>query len=158
MAVEKDIENKILDTFADVASSIGYSPIHGKIIGILLVKDQTLSLQELAEKTGYSASMVSLSLDLLEVLGIIKKVKKTADRKLYVELSGDLLECLKRAILIKLEKSITTSLQEFEDSKKQLDGLEGKEKDRVLKTINVLEEQINRLNSYVKLLSKTRLP
>ena len=73
---EKEIEEKILDRFAEVASSIGYSPLHGKIIGVLIVRGKPMSLQEVAKATGYSSSMVSLSLDLLELLGIIKKGKK----------------------------------------------------------------------------------
>jgi len=154
----KEIEKKIFSTFSDVASSIGYSPLHGQIIGVLLVKDKALSLQELAKETGYSPSMISLSLDLLEVLNVVKKVKKAADRKLYIELSGDLLEALKNAVIVKLSKSVSSSLKEFEDGKKELSSLEGNEKERVLKTIETLETEIKRLKTYVDLLSKTNLP
>jgi DNA-binding transcriptional regulator GbsR (MarR family) len=149
----KGLEGKILDTFADVASSIGYSPLHGKIIGVLLVKDRSMSLQEIANETGYSSSMVSLSLDLLEVLGVIKKVKKTADRKLYIELSGDLLECLKKAFVMRLDKSISQSLQEFEKLR------ESAKSDQVAeKTLSILEKEIKRLETYINLLSKINLP
>ncbi len=158
MSTESDIQNKIYSTFASVASSIGYSPLHGKIIGVLLVKNRPISLQDLARETGYSASMLSLSLDFLEVLGVIKKVKKEADRKLYVSLAGDLLECLKRAITIKIDKSIESSISEFEESKKELAKLSSKEKAEVLKTLEILEDQIKRLNMYVKLLAEIKLP
>lgn len=158
MSEIQDIEKRIFATFAEVASSIGYSPLHGQIIGVLLVKDRPLSLQEVAKETGYSASMISLSIDLLEVLGIVKKIKKIGDRKLYLELSGDLLEALKNAILVKLQKSISGSLAEFEDGKKKLGELPGEESKRVLKTIDTLEKEIKRLKGYVDLLSKTRLP
>jgi DNA-binding transcriptional regulator GbsR (MarR family) len=153
MANSRHLEGKILDIFSDVASSIGYSPLHGKIIGVLLVSQKQMSLQELAKRTGYSVSMVSLSLDLLEVLGVIKKVKKTGDRKLYVELSGDLLECLKRAFVMKLEKSISQSLAEFENLKKT-----GKADGSAKKTLEVLEKEIKRLETYINLLSKIKLP
>ncbi len=141
---------RILDIFADVAGSIGYSPLHGKIIGVLLVKGKTMSLQELAKETGYSTSMVSLSLDLLEVLGVIKKIKKTADRKLYIDLSGDLLECLKRAFVMRLERSIALSLTEFEKLRKHARG--------DTKALGILENEIKRLDKYVKLLSRISLP
>jgi DNA-binding transcriptional regulator GbsR (MarR family) len=149
----KKLEDRILDTFAEVASSIGYSPLHGKIIGVLLVKARSMSLQDVARETGYSTSMVSLSLDLLEVLGVIKKVKKTADRKLYIELSGDLLECLKKAFVMKLERSISGSLNEFENLKKS-----AKPDTEAARTLDVLEQEITRLNTYVKLLSNIKLP
>jgi DNA-binding transcriptional regulator GbsR (MarR family) len=158
MISEKDIRKKIFSTFSDVAGSIGYSPLHGEIIGILLVNNRSLSLQDIAKETGYSPGMISLSLDLLEVLGVVKKMKKPGDRKLYAQLSGDLLGCLKSAVLIKVEKSIQNSLADFEDTKKQLVGLEEGEKKRILETINVLEKQIKRLDKYISLLSKTRLP
>jgi len=158
MISEKEIRKKIFSTFSDVAGSIGYSPLHGEIIGILLVKNKPLSLQEIAKETGYSPGMISLSLDLLEVLGVVKKIKKSGDRKLYVQLSGDLLECLKSAILIKVEKNIQNSLTDFDETKKQLKNLKEDEKRRVLETINILEKEIRRRNSYVNMLSKIRLP
>lgn len=154
----KEIERNIFSTFAEVASAIGYSPLHGQLIAVILVRGKPLCLQEIATETGYSTSMISLSLDLLEVLGIIKKVKKMGDRKLYVELSGDLLEALKNAIIVKLSKSISSSLSGFEEGKKKLDSLQGEESKRVLKTIQTLEKEIKRLKIYVDLLSKTRLP
>ena len=147
------LENRILDIFSDVAGSIGYSPLHGKIIGVLLVKQRSMSLQEIAKETGYSSSMISLSLDLLELLGVIKKVKKAADRKLYIELSGDLLECLRKAFVMKLERSISGSLAEFEKLKK--DSRENKSSRH---TLDVLEKEIKRLDKYVSLLSKISLP
>ena len=153
-----DIEKRIFSTFAEVASTIGYSPLHGHIIGVLLVRGKPLSQQELARETGYSTSMISLSLDLLEVLGIIKKIKKSGDRKLYIELGADLLESLKSAILVKLDKSIRNSLNEFSEGKKRLENLKGPEKERALKTIQVLEKHVSRLKTYVNILSKTRLP
>jgi DNA-binding transcriptional regulator GbsR (MarR family) len=154
----EEAKKKIFSTFSDIASSIGYSPLHGQIIGVLLVKGKQLSLQELAKETGYSSSMVSLSLDLLEVLGVVRKVKRTADRKLYIELTGDLLECLKNAIMMRLEKSITSSLKEFSSNRQALESTEGKEKEGVLNTLDILEKEVKRLESYVSLLSKTRLP
>ncbi len=153
-----DVQRKILETFGEIASAIGYSPLHGQIIGVLLIKNRPVSLQELATETGYSVSMLSLSLDLLEVLGVVKKVKKSADRRLYLELYGDLLEVLKNAIMIRLGKSITSSLAEFDEGKRRLEKLSGNEKQQLVKSIEVLEGQIRRLETYVTLLSKMRLP
>jgi DNA-binding transcriptional regulator GbsR (MarR family) len=153
-----EIERKIFNTFGEVAKSIGFSPIHGNIIASLMVSGGSLSLQDIAKKTGYSVSMVSLSLDLLEILGIIKKVKKPTDRKLYIELGSDLLESLKRILLMRINKNISDSLLEFRQSKKRLEKLQGRDKRDVLKAINTLESQINRLKRYVDLLSEIGLP
>jgi len=155
---EKELEKKILEGFAGVASAIGYSPLHGKIIAVLLVKGRPVSLQALARDTGYSASMVSLSLDFLEVLEVVKKIKKTGDRKLYVELHGDLLEILKKAVILRVNKTITDSLNEFNEGKKHLSGLSEAERERAAKTIEVLGTQLERLQGYLNLLSEIQLP
>lgn len=158
MSNGKVVEEKIYSTFSDIASSIGYSPLHGKIIGVLLVEGKEMSLQDLARKTGYSVSMISLSLDLLELLSVIKKVKKTGDRNLYIILQGNLLECLKNAIILRVKKSIDSTLSDFGKSRLDMKALKPDEKRKMLKTLNVLEKEIRRLDKYVNLLSGIRLP
>lgn len=153
----KEIEKNILSTFADVARSLGYSSVHGKIIGVLLIKREPLSLEEVAKETGYSTGMVSLSLDLLEVLGVIRKFKKSGDRRIHIELRGDLLECLKRAIIIKARKSVGNSLEQFEGYKRRLSSLPSSESKSVLQAVNLLENEIKRLEKYVDVLEKAGL-
>lgn len=154
-----EIEERIFSTFAGVASTIGYSPLHGKIIGALLVKGKPVSLQELARETGYSSSTISLSLDFLELLGVIKRVKIPTDRRLFISLQGDLLEALKKGMLIRIKKSVSDSFQEFEEMRQKLrESGDGGEKKRLIKTIGVLEREIKRLDRYLDLLSDTRLP
>ena len=154
----REIERKIYGTFSELAKSMGFSPIHGNIIGSLIIGGGSLPLQGIAKRTGYSVSMISLSMDLLEILGIVKKVKKPRDRKLYIQLNGDLLESLKKIFLLRVKKGITDSLREFEESKQKLKKLEGKRKKEVLKAIETLEREIRRLDKYISLLSGIELP
>ncbi|MCK4634533.1 MAG: hypothetical protein KAT37_01540 [Candidatus Aenigmarchaeota archaeon] len=144
-----DTEKEIYSLFSNVASSLGYSEVHGRIIAALLVSRRLVSLDELRKRIGYSASSVSLSLDFLEMLGVIRRVKKPTDKKLYIELQGDLLDCLKKAVLFKAQKSVESTLQEFAKYKKN-----GEAKD----AIRILEKEIKRLERYINLLSKVKLP
>jgi DNA-binding transcriptional regulator GbsR (MarR family) len=152
------LEEQIFSIFSELASTLGYSPIHGKIIGALLVEGKPLSLQDLARKTRYSLGMISLSLDLLEVLGVIKKIKKSGDRRLYVRLDGDLLEILKNAVIIKVKHGIDDSLRDLAENKRQVAKLRGEERRNLSNTIRVLEKEIKRLEHYVNLLSGIKLP
>jgi DNA-binding transcriptional regulator GbsR (MarR family) len=154
----KTIQERIYSTFAEVARSIGYSPIHGKIIGALLVNGGEMSLQKLSRETGYSLSMVSLSLDLLEVMGVVKKSRKPGDRNLYISLEGDLLETLKNAIVMRIRKSVDATLEDFRNSRGETEGLPPEERKRVRKSIRILESEIRRLERYVGMLSRTKLP
>ena len=156
MSIE-DIEKDIYSSFASLAATIGYSEIHGRIIAALMVSDKKLSLQDLSEKTGYSISTLSLSLDLLEFFGMIKKIKNAGDRKLYLQLNGDLLEGLKKAFTVKIQKSVTDSLNRFKEYKEDLKDSKDKDKSRVINVLNILEQEIQRLDKYINLLSKLKL-
>lgn len=153
----KDIEKDIYSSFASIASTIGYSEIHGRIIAALMVSNKRLSLQELAKKTGYSISTLSLSLDLLEFFGMIKKVKDAGDRKLYIVLHGDLLEGLKKAFTVKIQKSITESLNRFNEYRESLKSSKDADRKKVMNVLNILEEEIRKLDGYVNLLSKMKI-
>lgn len=153
----KDIEKDIYSTFADIATAIGYSEIHGRVIAALLVSNRKLSLNELAKKTGYSLSTVSLSLDLLEFLGMIKKIKKAGDRKLYVELQGSLIEGLKKAFTIRIQKSIRDTLNRFEQHKKNLSKADTKEKKRIMEILNILEKEVESIDNYINMLLELQL-
>ena len=153
-----EIEKKIFSTFSELAKSMGFSPIHGSIIGALVVGGGTLSLQNIAKKTGYSVSMVSLSMDLLEVLDTVKRVKKPRDRKLYIELKEDLLDSLKKILIMRVKKGVSGMLTEFESSRGKLEKLNGENKKDVLNAILTLENEIKRLDKYVSLLSDIKLP
>jgi DNA-binding transcriptional regulator GbsR (MarR family) len=153
----KDIEKDIYSTFADIATAIGYSEIHGRVIAALLVSNKKLSLNELAKKTGYSLSTVSLSLDLLEFLGMIKKMKKAGDRKLYVELQGSLIEGLKKAFSIRIQKRINDTLNKFEQHKTYLKKNESKDSKNILNILDILEEEVRSVDNYINMLLELQL-
>jgi len=146
-----NVEEKIYSTFSSVAKSIGYSEVHARIISALLVADRQLSLQELSKKTGYSLASLSLSLDLLELLGIIAKTKNSGDRNLYVKLSGDLIDGLRKAMLFKIQKEITTTFSEFDKYRNVKDK-------KTKRAIFILEKEIKRLDDYVKKLAAIEVP
>jgi len=156
--MKEDIKNRIYSTFANIANSLGYSEIHGRIIACLLINEGPIPLSVVAKETGYSPSMVSLSIDFLETVGMIKRVKKPGDRKLYLQSNGSLLDGLKRALIVRLEKNISNSFQEFEEYKKELKKINDKNSKKLLKAVDKLEHEIKRMDRYIKILSKVKLP
>ena len=146
-----EAEEKIYNTFSAVAKSIGYNEVHARILSALLVSGRQLSLNELSKKTGYSLASLSLSLDLLELLGIITKTKNKGDRKLYISLTGDLLEGLRKAMLLKMQKEINTTFAEF-------DNYRNVKNKKIRKVIFALEKEIKRLDEYVKKLAAIEVP
>lgn len=155
---ESEIREKIFSTFANIANSLGYSEVYGRIIACLLMHDEPISLSQVAKETNYSSSMVSLSIDFLDTIGMVKRIKKPGDRKLYLQSNGSLLDGLKKALLVRVKKNISNSLQKFDGYKKELKRLKGKESKKLLKAVGKLESEIRRMNKYIKVLSQLKLP
>jgi DNA-binding transcriptional regulator GbsR (MarR family) len=149
---------RVYSTFGEVAKTLGYSPIHGKIIAALVANNREMSLQALARETGYSISMVSLSLDLLEVMGIIRKTRRPGDRNLYIALHGDLLMTLKDAIVMRLSKSISSTMDDFRESRARLSSMPPADRKKAELLISTLEREVKRLERYVSILSEAKLP
>ncbi len=149
---EDDISKKIFATFGNVASALGFSEVHGMIIGTVLVANRPLSLQEIAKRTGYSLSSISISIDLLELVGVVRKIKNLGDRKIYVKLEGDLIESLKKAFMLKIQKEIFLT-------KTELGKYKTVTKDQNMKrTVEILEREVNRLQNYINKLAEVELP
>lgn len=154
----REIKQDLYSSFAGIASLIGYSEVHGRIIAALTATGEPLSLQELADETGYSTSSISTSLDLLEVLDMVSKIKKPGDRKLYVQLEGDLLEGLRKAILLRAQRGIDGALDEFEGYEGQLASLQnGEDKKKVENILVTLRGELRRLEEYLQVLEEIEL-
>ncbi|MCD6398579.1 MAG: hypothetical protein J7L08_01540 [Candidatus Aenigmarchaeota archaeon] len=142
-----EAEKRIYSLFSNVTSVLGYSEVHGRILAALLVSKKSLSLDQISKKIGYSISSISLSLDFLEIMDVIKRIKKPNDKKLYVQIQGDLLDCLRKIVLFKTKKNVENTLEEFEKYKSQGNS-----------TVNALEKELKRLKRYIELLSKVKIP
>lgn len=136
---------QLCETFAEIAKSLGYSELHGLIIANLLVENK-LSLEELRKRTGYSLSSISASIDLLEILGMVRKERK--GKKVYANFNGDILEALKNLMLLKIKKSIVLAKKEFKQYEKKLKNKKSK------KAIQILSKEIKRLEKYIDKLAE----
>ncbi|MEM5812762.1 MAG: hypothetical protein QXL09_02735 [Candidatus Aenigmatarchaeota archaeon] len=151
MSSQQEIEKKIYSIFARATSSLGYSEVHGRILASLLAEKRPLSLQEISKKTNYSLGSISLSIDFLELLGVVRKFKKSGDRKIYVKLEGDLLSALKKIVILKIEREVKEVMKEFENYKNIV------KEERTKRILKALENELNKLQRYVEKLSKVKL-
>ena len=154
-----EIKGRIYTAFASTASGLGYSEVHGRIIGCLLITPNPVSLSTIAKETGYSPSMISLSLDFLENLDMIERARKHGDRRLYVRMKGDLMKSLRKAVRGKLDKSVADSKKDFDSYKREIRKLpESEEKTKLLERVDVLDKEVKRFQRYVWLISKITPP
>lgn len=156
----QEIKKQLYASFSNVAVLVGYSEVHGRVIAALAANARPMSLSELAKETGYATSSISTSLDLLEVLGMISKIKRPGDRKLYVQLEGDLLDGLKRAIVMKARKSLGSALTEFKKYEEAIASLppEDEERAKVENILRTLQGELERLKLVMEFLDGLQVP
>ena len=135
--------SKIYEIFSNLISTLGYSKVHGYVLATLFIHKE-LTLKEIAKKARYSLSSISLSIDLLELLGLVEKYRKNSSKEIYIKLKGDLLLALKEIVLVKINRGIKTALEELEKE--------------VSKEARKVEKEILRLKKYVDALNKIDIP
>jgi DNA-binding transcriptional regulator GbsR (MarR family) len=95
----------IIDACVQCAKIKGYSDACGVLRGTLFLADQPMSLDDLVEKTGYSKSTISVNMNLLENLGLAKRVVVPGDkRSRYTTISDP--NSMKSMLLANIKKEV----------------------------------------------------
>ncbi len=82
--MRKDVE-RFVEKAGVLWENDGLPRIAGRIFGLMLISDEALSLDEIAEDLGVSKASVSTDTRLLERLGFIERISKAGDRKDYYQ-------------------------------------------------------------------------
>jgi DNA-binding transcriptional regulator GbsR (MarR family) len=82
--MKKDVE-RFVEKAGLLWEADGLPRIAGRIFGLMLVSDEALSLDEIADQLGVSKASVSTDTRLLERMGFVERVSKPADRKDYYQ-------------------------------------------------------------------------
>ncbi len=95
----------IIDACVQCAKIKGYSDACGVLRGTLFLADQPMSLDELVENTGYSKSTISVNMNILESLGLVRRVVVPGDkRSRYATISDP--NSMKAILLSNIKKEV----------------------------------------------------
>jgi len=83
---------RFTDRLAALFETDGQPPIAGRIFGLLLLSDNALSLDELAEALRVSKASASTNARLLAQFGLIEQVRRQGSRRDYYRMAPDLFE------------------------------------------------------------------
>lgn len=99
----------IIDACVQFSKSKGYSDACGVLRGTLYLADEPLSLDQLADETGYSKSTVCLNMNLMENLGIARRIIVPGDkRSRYIIITDP--NSMKSALLTNIKKEVQAIL------------------------------------------------
>lgn len=79
----KSPKEEFIELMTENCRTNGLDEVSCKIIALLYIEPNELSLEELAERTKYSLSAVCTAAKLIERMGLIKKIKKPKSKKVY---------------------------------------------------------------------------
>ncbi|AXI24968.1 transcriptional regulator [Methanofervidicoccus sp. A16] len=84
----EEIKETIIELFSDIAEIHGHSRSLGKIYAILYLADKPLCIEDIVKELGMSKGNVSMNLNKLEEIGLVKKIWIKGDRRNYYRCVG----------------------------------------------------------------------
>ena len=84
-------KERFVELMAETNKVCGFDDLSSKILGILFIEQNEISLDELAKKVGYSPSTISTAMKFAERMGLVKKSKKPNSKKVYFYVENDML-------------------------------------------------------------------
>ncbi len=82
-----DAYNNLIEVLGMTYQNDGYPRIAGRLYGLMVVSEQSLSLQEIADKLQISKASASTNARLLQENGFIRRVSHPGQRQDYYELA-----------------------------------------------------------------------
>jgi len=111
-----DTEREFINRMGKIAKQWGISEPVGRVWGTLLFSDKPISQKDIARKTGYTLSLVSPSLKIIESMDMVRSVRSGNKEKVY-ETKTSFMEGFRIIIKRFLEKDIKPLIEELENTK-----------------------------------------
>jgi len=159
-----DVEKKIIDVGHEIFKGYGVDDVTAQILSILNFESNEISMEQLAQRTGYSLASISLKIKNIEQFWSIKRIHKPGSRKTFLYMEKNLLD----AFAIQIRNGFETELDIaknkitplIEDYRKYANSEEQKIKlhtyEKYLSEINQFEELIQHIYEQINRLKKNR--
>jgi DNA-binding transcriptional regulator GbsR (MarR family) len=101
-----EFDKEFTEYFMEVGEAQGLDESMIKIISVLFLEPDEISMNDLAKKTGYSLASISNKIKLLEPARIIRRLKRPGTKKVFLYMEKDFIEIMKKQLLVKHESMI----------------------------------------------------
>ena len=103
-AKTRDAEDRFIEQMGLIMAADGLPRIGGRLLALLLITEDEVSLDDIARRLRVSKPSVSTNARLLEQRGVIEKVSRTADRRDYYRVADDVIGNTMQQRLLKLQR------------------------------------------------------
>ncbi len=96
--VSDELDKEAIDFFTEICSPYGFDLLSSKIFAILYLEPREMTMEELAEKTGYSPASICNTMKTIQKTGFLKEIHKPKTKKLYFTIEKDFSKHLKKMV------------------------------------------------------------
>ena len=94
-----EARRRLVDVGGSVAQDFGLGRVVGQILVYLYLRDGACSLDAIADELGLSKAAVSIAARQLEVLGLVCRIRKPGDRRVYCRTADNIAVALRHGLL-----------------------------------------------------------
>lgn len=147
----QDIELQFIDKIADNMHTFGVSSTVGRVLGIIYINREPVTLDELSEATGMSKMRMSQVVREMIDLNIAEKVFKKGERKNLYNVESDYYQTFISLFTSNWRKAISKSRTFEKNISRQLDELQKNSASELTEDIEVkINELLNETHLWLK--------
>jgi DNA-binding transcriptional regulator GbsR (MarR family) len=143
---DKELEKLLLKNNGDL-----HQPkVLNKIMFMLLISDEEISMEELAKKTKYSLATLSNTIKYAEKMEMIERVPHKGTKRVFIKAKNSFYNIIKNTIKKQHEMFLPklSKLQEIEHEYKFIEGNE--KRILLIKDVRKMNEKINKINKILE--------
>jgi DNA-binding transcriptional regulator GbsR (MarR family) len=123
IAKERELLHEVADAVGALMEFWGFKRLMGRVWTLLYLRGEPLSAAELCEQLDISSGAASMTLAEMEHWGVVKRSRKSGDRREYFEAESDIWRMISRVLRERELLQIERALEVFERARSQLERL-----------------------------------
>lgn len=101
MTTRREIEDQVLQEWAELATAWGVSPVLGRIHGLLLLNGAPMTAEEICDRLQISRASASVQLNAILDWGLARRLFVPGDRRQYYQADQDHWSWFRRAAVVR---------------------------------------------------------
>ena len=158
--VVEEVERDITERYMKLSEFIGIDPTMVKVYMAIFFSTKPLGLKDISDKTGYSISTISNSMNAVERMADVRRFKTPGSKKVYFECLHDF-QLIQRKKMQESQKLIRPIITEFKMAEEKLAKEKDPEAIRVRENIlqlrkgaEKMDKVIDKINSFIEIKDK----
>lgn len=149
---------EVIEAAARSAKVYGLNGSYGRLYAILFFADEPLSLDALADRSGYAKSTVSTAMQTMERLHFVHRRSIPGEgKRLYFEAETDFWHILQQVMNQEVRREIRTMTQALDSAEATLESADGPQAEQDLEKVQFLKRQYDEWEMILNVLTNTSM-